>query len=110
MIRYWPLPSVTTVRTFSLRFGLDASTVTPGNTAPDVSRTTPVIDAWAYDATGTTRSDTHAMTTTLTIPRITGLPCDFTTGPLRSWQSPMAERQERCSGAGVTQAIWDAEP
>src|SRR4030095_1096391 len=27
--------------------GLDAATVTPGSTAPDESRATPVIDAWA---------------------------------------------------------------
>ena len=26
--------------------GLDASMVTPGSTAPEVSRTTPAIDAW----------------------------------------------------------------
>src|SRR5262245_39071530 len=37
-----PAPSVTTVRTFSMRAGLAASTVTPGSTAPDVSRTVPV--------------------------------------------------------------------
>ena len=46
-MRYWPEPSVTAVRTFSMSAGLAASTVTPGSTAPDVSFTTPVIDAWA---------------------------------------------------------------
>jgi hypothetical protein len=45
MIRYWPAPSVTAVRTFSINAGLDASTVTPGSTAPDESRTAPAIDA-----------------------------------------------------------------
>ena len=40
---YWPEPSVTTVRTFSMSTGLDASTVTPGSTAPDGSLTTPAI-------------------------------------------------------------------
>jgi hypothetical protein len=40
---YWPEESVTTVRTFSMRAGLAASTVTPGNTAPDVSLTTPAM-------------------------------------------------------------------
>src|SRR5579864_4287692 len=40
---YWPSPSVTTVRTFSIRAGLAASTLTPGSTAPDVSLTTPAI-------------------------------------------------------------------
>ncbi len=48
-MRYWPLPSVTAVRTFSISVGLAASTVTPGRTAPDASFTTPAIEAplWA---------------------------------------------------------------
>src|SRR5580765_3894159 len=41
-MRYCPAPSVTAVRTFSMRAGLDASTVTPGSTAPDSSLTVPV--------------------------------------------------------------------
>ena len=45
--------SVTAVRTFSISTALDASTVTPGSTAPDVSLTTPVMDAWAKAAAGT---------------------------------------------------------
>jgi len=40
---YWPCESDTTVRTFSISAGLDASTVTPGRTAPEVSFTTPAI-------------------------------------------------------------------
>ena len=43
----WPALSVTTERVFSISAGLAASTVTPGNTAPDVSLTTPAMDAWA---------------------------------------------------------------
>src|SRR5262249_10164340 len=43
MMRYWPLPSVTTERTFSMSTGLAASTVTPGSTAPDASFTTPAM-------------------------------------------------------------------
>src|SRR5215831_3990016 len=35
MIRYWPLPLVTAERVFSMSAGLDASTVTPGRTAPE---------------------------------------------------------------------------
>src|SRR6266852_6776108 len=42
-ILYRPSPSVTTVRAFSIRAGLAASTVTPGSTPPDVSLTTPAI-------------------------------------------------------------------
>ena len=46
---YWPEPSVVTLLTFSMRAGLAASTVTPGSTAPDGSRTTPAIEPspWA---------------------------------------------------------------
>src|SRR4029453_6860675 len=51
-MRYWPLPSVTTERTFSIKTGLEASTVTPGNTAPEGSLTTPVIDACACASVG----------------------------------------------------------
>jgi hypothetical protein len=38
---------VITDRTFSISAGLDASTVTPGRTAPEASVTTPVIEAVA---------------------------------------------------------------
>jgi hypothetical protein len=36
---------VTTERVFSMSAGLDASTVTPGNTAAEESLTVPTIDA-----------------------------------------------------------------
>src|SRR5262245_14673261 len=44
-ILYWPLPSVVADRVFSMSAGLDASTVTPGRTAPDASLTVPAMDA-----------------------------------------------------------------
>jgi hypothetical protein len=40
-MRYWPVPSVALIRTFSISTGLAASTVTPGRTAPEVSLTVP---------------------------------------------------------------------
>ena len=52
-IWYTPVLSVVTERTFSMSAGLEASTVTPGNTAPDVSLTTPPIDACAWASVGT---------------------------------------------------------
>src|SRR5436190_18882921 len=55
-MRYWPLPSVTAVRTFSISTGLAASTVTPGRTAPDASFTTPAIDACAKADSGRART------------------------------------------------------
>ena len=44
-IRYWPVAPATTDRMRSIKAGLDASTVTPGSTAPEESRTVPVIVA-----------------------------------------------------------------
>src|SRR5687767_4868631 len=64
MIRYCPLPSVTTVRTFSINTGLVTSTVTPGSTAPDASRTTPAIDAWAWAITGTSATNPTSINAT----------------------------------------------
>ena len=57
-IWYWPVPSVTTARTFSIRAGLDASTVTPGRTAPDVSLTTPAMEPCALAAAGKSTNPT----------------------------------------------------
>src|SRR5688572_16489075 len=54
-MRYCPVPSLTTVRVFSMSAGLDASTVTPGSTAADGSRTTPAIVAWANTRLGSSR-------------------------------------------------------
>src|SRR6266550_1167900 len=51
-IWYWPIPSLTAERTFSISAGLAASTVTPGRTAPDVSFTVPTMLAWAYAVAG----------------------------------------------------------
>src|SRR5262249_37764835 len=42
-MRKLPDPSVTLLRVFSMSAALDASTVTPGSTAPDVSLTVPAI-------------------------------------------------------------------
>src|SRR5207237_2146903 len=71
-MRYRPALSVTADRTFTMSTGLDASTVTPGRTAPDVSFTVPVIVAWANAAAGATT--VHANTTAIrSRPRITAL-------------------------------------
>src|SRR6476620_6368171 len=56
-IRYCPDESVTAVRTFSIRTGLDASTTTPGSTAPDASLTTPVMVACAWAEAGRTSTE-----------------------------------------------------
>src|SRR5947207_2353493 len=69
-IRYWPAPSVVTERTFSINTGLDASTVTPGSTAPVASLTAPAMEAWAKASAG--KNTVHARTnaTSLVDPRI----------------------------------------
>jgi hypothetical protein len=59
MMRYCPDPSVTAVRVFSVNAGLEASTVTPGSTAPDASFTVPdncAPPAWANASAGASRS------------------------------------------------------
>ncbi len=61
-MRYWPVPSVTTVRLCSIRAGLVASTVTPGRTAPDESRTTPVIEACCAFAAGLRTANNERVT------------------------------------------------
>jgi hypothetical protein len=69
-IRYWPEPSVTTERVFSISASLAASTVTPGSTAPDVSFTTPTIALWACAATGSITTQANAATASPNILRI----------------------------------------
>ena len=44
--------------------GLDASTVTPGSTAPDESLTTPVMEACANAMAGTSTNDAIALNPT----------------------------------------------
>src|SRR5215831_5864211 len=69
MIRYWPVPSVTTVRDFSMSTGLAASTLTPGSTAPDASLTRPAIAGW--ENAGTERSNNARTTDPVARARIT---------------------------------------
>ena len=65
MILYWPSESVTTERTRSMSAGLDASTVTPGITAPEVSFTTPAMPpaAWAAANDGSSKAARRAIQT-----------------------------------------------
>jgi len=78
---------------------------TSGAVLPGVSRTTPVIDAWAYAATGMTRSDTHAMTT-LTIPRINWPPGTLHYGLTAALAIAGGCREAHCSRAGGIQTIY----
>jgi hypothetical protein len=74
-MRYCPASSVTTARTFSMSAGLDASTVTPGRTAPDVSLAAPAIDACARATVGTSTisksaSDASLRRVSMSTPRL----------------------------------------
>src|SRR6185436_17414850 len=51
--------SVVAVRVFSISAGLEASTVTPGSTPPDASRTVPVRVACANTVAGSKRSTSN---------------------------------------------------
>src|SRR6185295_11636817 len=63
-MRYWPAPSVTALRTFSIRAGLAASTVTPGRTAPDASFTTPAMAPLELCADAVVAASRRLQTTT----------------------------------------------
>src|SRR5262245_6752935 len=75
-------------RVRSMSAGLETSTVTPGRTAADASRTTPAMLAWAYARAGRNTNRTRAPTT-------------FTTRCIT--QPPMTFR---CSATGDTGRPW----
>src|SRR6266446_1795255 len=81
MMRYWPSASVTAVRTFSIRAGLAASTVTPGRTAPEASLTTPAMPdavvSWAHAVEATITKVIQARLTSRTLDRAIGSPPFF---------------------------------
>ena len=60
-MRYWPLPSVTAVRTCSISAGLRASTVTPGRMPPVSSETVPPM-VCALAAPGASHRNAAAIT------------------------------------------------
>src|SRR5258708_6116421 len=75
-MRYCPVASETAVRVFSISAGLAASTVTPGNTAPDASLTVPARATWAYTADGSNATNAAAAMI-LTIERMSTSPKSF---------------------------------
>ena len=100
-MRYWPVPSVTTVRSFSVSAGLDASTVTPGRTAPDESLTTPAMVACANATRGrtsTAASTTRALTELRTLSSITaGLDYVFRLRDRQQTALHNVQRRDTCS-------------
>src|SRR6187397_2501818 len=63
-MRYAPSPSVITERVYSMSTSLDASTVTPGSTAPEVSFTWPAMALWACAAAGSQSTQAHRLQST----------------------------------------------
>src|SRR5678816_3765165 len=95
-MRYCPVPSLTTVRVFSMSAGLDASTVTPGSTAADASRTTPAIVAWAKTRLGSSKTPATAATT-------------FTTGYIDDLLEP-SPASRRCGNRATLSHLTRPEP
>src|SRR5262245_42606768 len=79
---YRPSSLVTTTRTFSMSTGLAASTVTPGNIAPDVSRTMPAMPLAVCCADAADASTKHSTTTEVTTRAHTEDPARIRSTPL----------------------------
>jgi hypothetical protein len=72
-MRYWPALSEVADRTRSISAGLDASTVTPGITAPELSRTVPaMVCAPAADAVSRSPTTTNIHRARLSIATLLG--------------------------------------
>jgi hypothetical protein len=65
---YLPAASLVAERAFSIRTGLEASTVTPGSTPPDESLTRPEMLAWAKAPNG--RAITNPIAKRTDLPRM----------------------------------------
>src|SRR6185503_14642009 len=76
--------------------GLDTSTVAPGSTLPDESRTTPAIDAWAHVVDGRSTSTHAAVAIAVASLRIGSLLCCRT-----CLCPPETDRRVRCPPAAV---------
>src|SRR5205809_7608494 len=103
-MEYCPTVFVSTERDFSMSAGLEASTVTPGSTAPEASLTMPTIDAWANAIAGMPRSATRTRTTTaFTLRSIVTLRRAVDAGDCRELyaRSCCREGQNRCRLDGI---------
>jgi hypothetical protein len=82
--------------------GLDASTVTPGSTAPDVSRTVPVMDAWANTLGAAIKNNPRARHAGPGVMRITLPPILVTSSRQRDCDRGMAApRHKKTSTSSV---------
>src|SRR5215831_12626787 len=104
MILYWPVPSVTTERVFSMSAGLEASTVTPGKTAPVTSLTTPamLLSLCASKTAGTARIPTLATVARRIFVRLMVPPRSMARGRWRAHlESVRAQKGRECT-VGLT--------
>jgi hypothetical protein len=91
-MRYTPSPSLTTAFDFSIKASLDASTVTPGRTAPEASFTVPVMALCACAVAGHNANHPRA-TSAATVTRRVMLP------PLKV--SPTPNKRHSMLGASL---------
>src|SRR5258705_8576264 len=111
-ILYWPAVSVTAVRVFSISTGLDASTVTPGRTAPVPSFTTPAIATCALAMAGTKQaaaqsSAVHRTTRRMTSPFRSASVCrGLQRLTLRGGRAAVKLKNYRPSGRSDTEALF----
>ena len=96
------------LRAFSISAGLDASTVTPGSTAPDASLTTPVMEAWANAAAGTSTRSSNAPNPTCNL-RMHYLP-SFTYGRTRTIGFTRSCRPSLHGSAGDASTVFFRVP
>src|SRR4051812_27304615 len=106
-MRYAPSPSVITERVFSMSTSLEASTVTPGSTAPDVSLTRPAMALWACAAAGSQSTHASAPTPANTSFRIIQLPPWRVTRP---WPLDWADYLSLEAPEGEKVSIKTADP
>src|SRR6266850_5710869 len=103
-----PWSSVTAVRTFSMRAGLAAPTVTPGSTAPDASRAAPAMpagDNCAAATLATSIADTRT-TDTRTPNRARGITPPLSPGPRSQGIAGSAFARHRCSAGPGPRTSW----
>src|SRR4051812_40691696 len=102
-----PEPSVTADRVFSIRAGLDTSTVTPGMIAPLASWTRPEILAWAAAIPGMRNTATHRYRTILPNRRMGGPPARrvFRPGAADTWIARFSVSREQAHRTDCTTTL-----
>src|SRR5438045_4215939 len=91
MILYSPLSSVVVVRTFSIRAGLDASTMTPGRTAPEASFAVPARAPLLVTLCAVSGSSRSAAPKPQQLTLWSGIAAEFTNDLIRRFNSALPQ-------------------